>query len=540
MPRYELWSSDSLRFWEFSLTGTKVIERHGERGAKGKSTTKRFPSPDAGRRAYDKLIAEKLAEGIFWPAGDENAPDAGTKAGVLAIRRLDEAARKSSRIWIQFTLKLEDGVATAILDARKTSGPSARVQVRLSDRRPGTISPVWTGPGIGLQLDQIHRRLPGATVLLGTLAVTSRSCPLKPRELASLVTSVLTELFANVEAAPPKAAPPPKRRQPGAAAGQPAGTWSGKDIKTEEIQLGQELARLRFTADGSRLLLLVNPESFPRARAQIQIWAPGGDQPERVVTMPKTPNPSECLAISPDSKHFIAGYQRLRVYEVATGRVTGYLDGHKAFGKSVVDVKFSSDGKYVASASQDETAGLWRFGSEKQLTSFKHEAWVGSVAFLPAGNRLATGCLSHTEAPTSFGGLQSFELNGSKEVQYELPYGAPPYWTEIAVSPDGKFLVAAMGAGKESDAAAVWNLKSGRFVHIIPGARISGMVDAAFTSDSSLLVTSHYKGICVWSTKTWKRVSTIDGCRRMALTADDRFIAYQKGDEVRVRKFERP
>ena len=129
---------------------------------------------------------------------------------------------------------------------------------------------------------------------------------------------------------------------------------------------------------------------------------------------------------------------------------------------------------------------------------------------------------------------------GKNETRYELPYSALPYWTELAVSPDGRFLVAANGAGKRSDAAGVWNLKTGRFLRTLPAKRVSAVVDAAFTSDGDWLVTSHYNGICIWSTKTWKLASTIAGERRMALSADDRFIAYQNGNEVRVRKFERP
>ena len=536
MPRYELWSSDSLKFWEFELAGAKVVDRHGERGTKGKSTTKRFPSPDSAQRAYDKLVAQKLADG-YWPAEGRNAPGDGTKARALEIRRIEEAAGKSRRIRIELALGVEGGVVTVILDVRKPSmrGSPVPVRVDTSDSRSGMASLFWNGLGLGDQIDQIRRRYPDATVLLGKLEVKAWGSPLKPRELASLMTSILTELFTNVEAASRKETPPKAAK-----ARRSGDTWSGTDIETEEIKQGDELARLRFAADGSRLLLLVNPEPVPRVRAMIQIWAPGGDEPERVITMPKAPNRSECLAISPDSKHFIAGYQRLRVYELATGKVTGYLDGHRSFGKSVVDVKFSPDGKYVASASQDETAGLWRFGSGKQLQSFKHEAGVASVAFAPSGNRLVTGCLSFTEPPKSFGGLQSFDFKGSRELQYQLPYDAPPDWTELAVSLDGRFLVAALGSGKKSDAAAVWNLQTGRFMHIIPGARNSGVVDATFTADSSLLLTSYPEEICVWSTKTWKRVSTIHGGSRMALTADDRFIAFQKGKQIRVRELERP
>src|SRR5215471_1299121 len=200
MPCYELWSSDSLKFWEFDLAGATVIARHGERGTKGQSTTKRFPSPDSARRAYDKLIAEKLAVS-YWPPEGRNAPGDGVKARALEIRRLEDAAGKSRRIRIKFALGVEDGVVTVILDVRKPSmrGSPVPVRVDTSDSRSGKASLFWRGLGLGDQVDQIRRRYPDATVLLGKLVVKSWGSPLKPRELASLMTRVVTELFANVE-----------------------------------------------------------------------------------------------------------------------------------------------------------------------------------------------------------------------------------------------------------------------------------------------------------------------------------------------------
>ena len=70
---------------------------------------------------------------------------------------------------------------------------------------------------------------------------------------------------------------------------------------------------------------------------------------------------------------------------------------------------------------------------------------------------------------------------------------------------------------------------------------LGGAFDMAFTSESDLLVTSHLTKICVWSTKTWECLSTIEAKARMALSADNRYIAYQtETNEVKVRAFVRP
>ena len=158
------------------------------------------------------------------------------------------------------------------------------------------------------------------------------------------------------------------------------------------------------------------------------------------------------------------------------------------------------------------------------------------MAFSPTAERLITGCVAWSGDAGSFAGLQSFDFKGSGETQYAFSDN-PPHWTGLAVSPDGQFLVAAYSRAKSSAAAGVWNLQTGQFLCSLPAARVSAAINAAFTSDGERLVTSHYEGICVWSTKTWKLVSKIKGQGRMALSSDDRFIAYQNGKEVWVREF---
>ena len=238
-----------------------------------------------------------------------------------------------------------------------------------------------------------------------------------------------------------------------------------------------------------------------------------------------------------------AYHQTLRIYEVPTGKIAGYLEGHHTSNwEATLDVQFSPDGELVASASEDMTARLWEFKSRKPIGCFAHKERVGSVAFAPDGNRLITGCIGAQEPPGSFRGLQSFDFDGANVVQYELPYVAAPYWVQLTVSPDGRFLVAANGGERWTEGAGIWDWKTGKFVRILQvSEELGGAFDMAFTSDSDLLVTSHLKSICVWSTKTWECLSTIEAKSRMALSADNRFIAYQtEANEVEVRAFVRP
>ncbi len=197
-------------------------------------------------------------------------------------------------------------------------------------------------------------------------------------------------------------------------------------------------------------------------------------------------------------------------------------------------------------ASSPAAAGTTRAASGN---SSRASPWLASrtrrtsarSCFEPSGQRLVTGC-TFQEASEPFADLQSFDFKGARLVRYETPKGERHFWSGLLViSPDGRLLVAGCGGGTSASVGAgVWNLKTGRFLRLLTGWRIFGAFDAVFTSDGDFLLTSHIKGIRVWSTKTWKCVSVLEGGARMALTADERFIAYEKEKQVKVRPFVRP
>jgi WD40 repeat protein len=70
------------------------------------------------------------------------------------------------------------------------------------------------------------------------------------------------------------------------------------------------------------------------------------------------------------------------------------LSGHTDW---VKDLAFSPDGCFLATASSDGTARLWKVPSGALVTILSgHIVWVNDVAFSPQGRYLATGSYDFT------------------------------------------------------------------------------------------------------------------------------------------------
>src|SRR5215831_9414919 len=75
MPRYEFSEGSSNKFWEITLEGSTFTTTYGRIGSDGQSTTKSFKSDAEAKKAYDKLIAEKVKKGYELVGGDEDGGD---------------------------------------------------------------------------------------------------------------------------------------------------------------------------------------------------------------------------------------------------------------------------------------------------------------------------------------------------------------------------------------------------------------------------------------------------------------------------------
>ncbi len=159
---------------------------------------------------------------------------------------------------------------------------------------------------------------------------------------------------------------------------------------------------------------------------------------------------------------------------------------------------FSPDGKWIATASDDDTAKIWNAQTgELALTLAGHTADVYAVAFSPDGKWLATGSADYTAKIWEAATAQELRtLSGHEYFIYAL-----------AFSPDGKFLATASG----DTTAKVWDVETGADLTTLAGPEVQ-LLGLAFSPDGQRLAASGENGVAlVWELKTGAEVLSLHG-----------------------------
>ena len=109
------------------------------------------------------------------------------------------------------------------------------------------------------------------------------------------------------------------------------------------------------------------------------------------VTLAGHEGPVRAVVCSPDGKWLASAGQdqAIKIWQVETGQLAATLRGHE---KTIRGLSFSHDGLQLASGSEDRTVRIWDVVAGKQLQVLAgHKGYVNSVTFHPDGQHVASG-----------------------------------------------------------------------------------------------------------------------------------------------------
>ena len=323
---------------------------------------------------------------------------------------------------------------------------------------------------------------------------------------------------------------PDGQRLAAAGAAGTALTGLGPTVKVWNPRTGRELLNLKghtsavlglcFSPDGERL-------ATASADRTVKVWNVRGGRALITFKGP-TSKAMYTSALSADGQRLAASLPdaSVKVWDLHSGRQLLHLRGHTANvihvqenAANVMGICFSTDGRFLASASFDRTVKVWDAQTGRDLLTLHHLRPVHKVCFSPDGKRLAAADEKTLKVWDSQSGQELATLSGIKN-KLQVP--------SFCFSPDSRYLATTWA----DSTMKMWDVQapSQGFVTFKGHATGDGL---CFSRDGSRLASLGQSGMIVWDPRTGAELLTLeehskvdcvcfssDG-KRLASAADD-------------------
>ncbi|MEH2202544.1 MAG: AAA-like domain-containing protein [Nostoc sp.] len=210
----------------------------------------------------------------------------------------------------------------------------------------------------------------------------------------------------------------------------------------------------------------------------------------------------------------------IKLWNLDTHKEITTLRGHSY---SVNSIVFSPDGKTLASASGDKTIKLWNLDTHKEITTLRgHSYSVNSIVFSPDGKTLASASGDST--------IKLWNLDTHKEIT--TLKGHSSWVNSVVFSPDGKTLASA----SSDNTIKLWNLNTDKEITTL--SRHSNWVNSVvFSSDGKTLASaSGDNTIKLWNLNTGKEITTLkghsDSVNSVVFSPDGKTVASASSDNT--------
>jgi len=211
---------------------------------------------------------------------------------------------------------------------------------------------------------------------------------------------------------------------------------------------------------------------------------------------------------------------QLYFYDLAAGKMQPWFVEHQ---RTIFGVAFSSDGKRIATGSEDHFAKITQVGDlMDSITLRRQRSNVHAVAFSPNNAVLATASALNKGAD-----VYLWDANTGMELG-SLP-GHPDIVDDIAFHPIRKFLVTACRDGS----LRIWDSTTFTLLDTI-SAHTDRVEAIAFSPDGRTLASGGRDGLVkLWNVENWKTRAVLEGHLReissLAFSPDGKYLASAGG-----------
>ena len=232
---------------------------------------------------------------------------------------------------------------------------------------------------------------------------------------------------------------------------------------------------------------------------------------------------------SPDGSFLVTGSddETVKLWEVSTGREIRTFTGSN---RPIMTANISQDNKYLVSVCNDSSAWLWEVATGKAIKKFKtNDDFINNAIFTPDGAQVITGGSVHNAALWD---IETGQMIRRFTTEKSGCY-AGRCMVSLELSKDGKRLL----TGIADRSAIVWDFATGEIIHRVKGHRgsCSSCISAAsiHPSGKTFVTVSRSDSIRYWNSKSGKQENKYfskDGFEQVAISADGRYLgALQRG-----------